>query len=91
MSFTYTFKESDAGKTFRLTASLKSNPSITDSILIMERSSTAGKIITCLNRSEHSQEVNLSAYLTEPKEIFKTNNSTAKSVNPFGIIIVRGN
>ena len=34
MSFTYTFKESDAGKTFRLTASLKSNPSITDSILI---------------------------------------------------------
>lgn len=64
---------------------------ITDSILIMERSSTAGKIITCLNRSEHSQEVNLSAYLTEPKEIFKTNNSTAKSVNPFGIIIVRGN
>lgn len=34
MPFTYTFKESDAGKTFRLTASLKSNPSITDSILI---------------------------------------------------------
>ena len=34
MSFTYTFQESDAGKTFRLTASLKSNPSITDSILI---------------------------------------------------------
>ena len=34
MSFTYTFQEPDAGKTFRLTASLKSNPSITDSILI---------------------------------------------------------
>ena len=34
MSFTYTFQEPDVGKTFRLTASLKSNPSITDSILI---------------------------------------------------------
>ena len=34
MSFTYIFQESDAGKTFRLTASLKSDPSITDSILI---------------------------------------------------------
>ena len=64
---------------------------ITDSILILERSSMAGKIIACVNRSEHFQEVNLSKYITEPKEVFKTNNSSVKKVGPFGLIIIRGN
>ena len=46
MSFTYTFQKSDAGKTFRLTASLKSNPSVTDSILIKgEKDPATAKII----------------------------------------------
>ena len=47
MSFTYTFQKSDAGKTFRLTASLKSNPLVTDSILIKgpKRDPATAKII----------------------------------------------
>ena len=61
----------------------------TESVLILERRSKAGRLILAVNRTSQVQDISLQSYVHSPRIVFNHTSNSMIRLNPYGIIIVR--